>query len=190
MGADYIEPDLVSTKDHKLVARHEPEISETTNVAAHPEFAARKTTRTIDGVSYTGWFTDDFTLAELRTLRAKERLPLVRPAQHHLRRALPHSHLPGGHRPVAAAVEGARPQRGHLPRDQAPDLLPGQGAWHSSRHWSARCAATTSTGARAKVFVQSFETANLRELNKEIDVPLVALLSTKTTSRPTAWAPA
>lgn len=77
--ADYIEPDVVSTKDGVLVARHENEISGTTDVAAHPEFADRRTTKTIDGTSITGWFTEDFTLAELRTLRAKERLPQVRP---------------------------------------------------------------------------------------------------------------
>src|SRR5262249_48138119 len=78
MGADFIEPDLVSTKDHKLVARHEPEISGTTDVASRPEFASRKTTVVLDGVPVTGWFTHDFTLAELKTLRAVERLPSVR----------------------------------------------------------------------------------------------------------------
>ena len=78
MGADYIEPDLVSTKDHKLVARHENEISETTDVGDRPQFASRRTTKVIDGVALTGWFTEDFTLAELRTLRAKERLPQLR----------------------------------------------------------------------------------------------------------------
>ena len=79
-GADYIEPDLVSTKDGVLVARHENNITDTTDVADHPEFADRRTTRTIDGKPVTGWFTEDFTLEELETLRAKERLPLVRPA--------------------------------------------------------------------------------------------------------------
>jgi len=78
MGANYIEPDLVMTKDGQLVDRHEPEISGTTDVAAHPEFASRKTTKKLDGVDVTGWFTEDFTLAELRTLRAKERLATVR----------------------------------------------------------------------------------------------------------------
>jgi glycerophosphoryl diester phosphodiesterase len=78
MGADFIEPDLVSTKDHVLVARHENEISGTTDVSAHPEFASRKATKVIDGNTLTGWFTEDFTLAELKTLRAKERLPQVR----------------------------------------------------------------------------------------------------------------
>jgi glycerophosphoryl diester phosphodiesterase len=80
LGADYIEPDLVSTKDHVLVARHENEIGSTTDVASHPEFASRRTTKLIDGTAITGWFTEDFTLAELKTLRARERLPDVRPA--------------------------------------------------------------------------------------------------------------
>ncbi len=80
LGADYIEPDLVSTKDGVLVARHENEISGTTDVATHPEFASKQTTKQIDGIPTTGWFTEDFTLAELKTLRAKERLPDVRPA--------------------------------------------------------------------------------------------------------------
>jgi glycerophosphoryl diester phosphodiesterase len=78
-GADYVEPDLVSTKDGVLVARHENDMSQTTNVASHPEFADRKTTKTIDGEASTGWFVSDFTLAELKTLRAVERLPQVRP---------------------------------------------------------------------------------------------------------------
>lgn len=79
-GADFIEPDLVVTKDGALVARHENEISGTTDVADKREYAARKTTRTIDGRQVTGWFTEDFTLAELKTLRARERIPKLRPA--------------------------------------------------------------------------------------------------------------
>jgi len=78
LGVDYIEPDLVSTRDHVLVARHENDISATTDVANHPEFADRRATKQIDGVSITGWFTEDFTLAELKTLRAVERLPELR----------------------------------------------------------------------------------------------------------------
>jgi glycerophosphoryl diester phosphodiesterase len=77
-GADWIEPDLVPTKDHVLVVRHENEISQTTDVARHPEFADRRTTKTVDGRPVTGWFTEDFTLAELKSLRAVERLPAVR----------------------------------------------------------------------------------------------------------------
>jgi glycerophosphoryl diester phosphodiesterase len=72
LGADFIEPDLVVTKDGVLVARHEPNITATTDVEAHPEFAARKTTRKVDGIDETGWFVTDFTLAELKTLRAKQ----------------------------------------------------------------------------------------------------------------------
>ncbi|WP_300574630.1 glycerophosphodiester phosphodiesterase family protein [Phenylobacterium sp.] len=79
-GADYIEPDLVMTADGVLVARHENEISGTTDVAERPDFASRRTERLIDGVKTAGWFTEDFTLAELKTLRARERLPALRPA--------------------------------------------------------------------------------------------------------------
>jgi Glycerophosphoryl diester phosphodiesterase len=79
-GADFVEPDLVSTKDGVLVVRHENEIGGTTDVANHPEFASRKTTKTVDGVQITGWFTEDFTLAELKTLRARERLADIRKA--------------------------------------------------------------------------------------------------------------
>ncbi|MEV7729236.1 glycerophosphodiester phosphodiesterase [Streptomyces sp. NPDC087917] len=78
LGADVIEQDLVPTKDGHLVCRHENEIGTTTDVADHPAFAGRRTTKTVDGVAVTGWFTEDFTLAELRTLRAKERIPAVR----------------------------------------------------------------------------------------------------------------
>lgn len=81
-GADFVEPDLVMTKDGVPVARHENEIGGTTDVAAHPEFATRKTTKRIDGHAVTGWFTEDFTLAELKTLRARERLPEFRSTQY------------------------------------------------------------------------------------------------------------
>ncbi|MFD3974703.1 glycerophosphodiester phosphodiesterase [Streptomyces cyaneofuscatus] len=79
LGAHIVEQDLVPTKDGHLVCRHENDITATTDVADHPEFAGRKATKSIDGVSYTGWFTEDFTLAELKTLRAKERIPGNRP---------------------------------------------------------------------------------------------------------------
>ncbi|WP_375383050.1 glycerophosphodiester phosphodiesterase [uncultured Sphingomonas sp.] len=79
-GADFIEPDVVATKDGALLIRHENNISETTDVARHPEFAGRRTQTVIDGQAQVGWFTEDFTLAEIKTLRAVERLPKVRPA--------------------------------------------------------------------------------------------------------------
>jgi glycerophosphoryl diester phosphodiesterase len=78
-GADFIEPDLVATKDGVLVARHENAITDTTDVAAHAEFAGRRIAKTIDGQPMTGWFTEDFTLAELKRLRARERLGALRP---------------------------------------------------------------------------------------------------------------
>ena len=80
MGVDAVEPDVVPTRDGVLVVRHENEISGTTDVADRPEFAARRTTKTVDGVAMTGWFTEDFTWAELSTLRCRERLPKIRPA--------------------------------------------------------------------------------------------------------------
>ncbi len=79
-GADFIEPDLVMTKDGVLVCRHENEISGTTDVSERAEFADRRKQKTIDGVAATGWWVEDFTLGELKTLRAKERLPQLRPA--------------------------------------------------------------------------------------------------------------
>src|SRR6187402_535365 len=79
LGADAVEPDIVATRDGELVLRHENDISGTTDVARHPEFAARRTTKTVDGASITGWFTEDFTWDELSTLRVVERLPALRP---------------------------------------------------------------------------------------------------------------
>ena len=88
-GADFIEPDVVPTKDGQLVARHENEISGTTDVASRPEFAARRTTKTIDGEQVSGWFIEDFTLAELKRLRTRERLPLLRVTVHDGRYEVP-----------------------------------------------------------------------------------------------------
>lgn len=78
-GADYIEPDLVMTRDGVLIARHENEIGRSTDVASRPEFASRKTTKTIDTDTFTGWFAEDFTLEEIKQLRARERSPDIRP---------------------------------------------------------------------------------------------------------------
>src|SRR3954469_647026 len=88
LGADYIEPDLVSTKDGHLIARHEPNISDTTDVRDHPEFAGRKRTAVIDGETQVGWFALDFTLAEIKTLHAVQ--PLAeRPQQFNGRFQIP-----------------------------------------------------------------------------------------------------
>ena len=79
LGADLIEPDVVVSRDGVLVVRHENELSRSTDVSGRPEFADRRTTKTVDGTECTGWFAEDFTLAELRTLRAVERMPEYRP---------------------------------------------------------------------------------------------------------------
>src|ERR671910_732761 len=81
LGADAVEPDLVATRDGVLVLRHENEISGTTDVADRPEFAGRRTTREGDGTALTGWVTEDFTWAQLATLRARERLRSLRQAR-------------------------------------------------------------------------------------------------------------
>ena len=119
LGADYIEPDLVATKDGHLIARHEPNITSTTDVASHPEFADRETTKMVDGVAETGFFASDFTLAEIKTLRAVQ--PLAeRPQQFNGRFEIPT--LERGHRAGEAHVEAGRPTDRRLPRDEAPDL--------------------------------------------------------------------
>jgi glycerophosphoryl diester phosphodiesterase len=169
MGADYIEPDLVSTKDHKLVARHENEIGGTTDVAAHPEFADRRTTKTIDGRAITGWFTEDFTLAELRTLRARERLPDLRPFN---------TAFDGLYQvPTLQEVIdlAKRAGVGIYPETKHP-------TYFDSIHLSleepllAILRANGLNGPGAKVFIQSFETTNLKELHRRTSVPLVQLI--------------
>lgn len=170
LGADFIEPDLVSTKDHVLVARHENEISGTTDVADHPEFAGRRTTRTVDGVAVTGWFTEDFTLAELRTLRTVERVPGLRPQNAAL----------GGLAPVPTFDEvvelATRHGVGVYPETKHPTYFRSIGLPLEepllevlARHgWRDR---------RDPVFIQSFETANLRELRKRTRLRLIQLIN-------------
>lgn len=175
MGADYIEPDLVSTKDGVLVARHENLISATTDVAAHPEFADRRRTKLIDGVSVTGWFTEDFTLAELKTLRAKERLPLVRPANtaYDGRFEVPtldevlslvRDEERRTHRRIGVYPETKHPT--YFSSIGLPLEKPLLAALH--RHRLDR------PGSR--VFLQSFETGNLRRLNTMTRLPIIQLL--------------
>jgi glycerophosphoryl diester phosphodiesterase len=175
MGADYIEPDLVSTKDHVLVARHENNIADTTDVAAHPEFASRRTTKTIDGTPMTGWFTEDFTLAELRTLRAKERLPDLRPAN---------TAFDGLYQvPTFQEVIDLAKQAGVgiYPETKHPTYFDSIGL-SLEEPLLATLRANGLTGPRAKVFIQSFETANLRELRARTRLPLVQLIDA--TGRP------
>lgn len=176
LGADYIEPDLVSTKDGVLVARHENEISGTTDVADHPEFAQRKTTKTIDGAPISGWFTEDFTYRELRTLRAKERLPGVRPGNTRYDGLF---QIPTFDEVLALAKrEGRRQGRtiGVAPETKHPTYFRSIGLpLERPLLRSLRQAGLDSK--RSKVVIQSFETTNLRQLARQTRVPLVQLTS-------------
>ncbi|MEU7956588.1 glycerophosphodiester phosphodiesterase [Micromonospora humida] len=181
MGADYIEPDLVSTRDRVLVARHENEISGTTDVAARPEFAGRKATKTIDGLPVTGWFTEDFTLAELKTLRAKERLPQVRVANTAFdgRFAVPTFQEVLD---LARAESKARGRTiGVYPETKHPTYFASIGL-PLEEPLVTVLRRNKLTHRDDPVFIQSFETANLRTLDRMIDVPLVQLLDA--TGRP------
>jgi glycerophosphoryl diester phosphodiesterase len=176
MGADYIEPDLVTTKDHVLVARHEPEIGGTTDVAQHPEFASRKTTKMLDGVAVTGWFTEDFTLKELKTLRAVERIPATRQ----------HNTIFNGRYQIPTFQEvidlSKRLSRelgrsiGIYPETKHPTYFQKQGMALEPLLVDA----LNRNGLNrpdAKVFVQSFEVSNLKALDSQLRVPLIQLTS-------------
>lgn len=172
-GADYIEPDLVMTKDKVLIVRHENEISGTTDIAAHPEFAARKVTKLIDGESITGWFTEDFTLAELKTLRARERLPLLRPDSAKL----------DGRYPIATFDEvidlvrmKTKRRVGLYPETKHPSHFERLGLSFDRPLLSA----LTKAGYRKvsdPIFIQSFEVGNLQRLRKQTKLRLIQLMS-------------
>ncbi|WP_240616850.1 glycerophosphodiester phosphodiesterase [Sphingorhabdus sp. YGSMI21] len=177
-GADFIEPDLVLTKDGVLVARHENEISGTTDVADRPEFADRKATRLIDGQEYSGWFTEDFTLAELKTLRARERLPDLRAGnmQYDGRFEIPTFEevlqLIETH-----AVESGR-RIGVYPETKHPGYFKALGLGHDEPLLKL----LTQYGYDDKddpVFIQSFEVGNLQALAKQTDVRLVQLVASE-----------
>ena len=165
MGADYIEQDLVITSDGVLVARHENEISGSTDVADHPEFADRRTTKTIDDREYTGWFTEDFTLAELKSLRARERIPELRP-----RNALYDGRylVPTLDEVIALAN---RLGVGIYPETKHPSYFRELGLALEEPLIAAL------EGFELPVFVQSFEGDSLRTVGERLDVPLVQLLA-------------
>jgi glycerophosphoryl diester phosphodiesterase len=172
LGADYIEPDLVVTKDGHLIARHEPNITTTTDVASHPEFADRETTKVVDGVAETGWFASDFTLKEIKTLRAIQ--PLAeRPQQFNGQFEIP---------TLSEVIDLAKRwskkldrQIGVYPETKHPTYHAGLGLPLEERlakvlrreGWNNR---------RAPVFIQSFEQSNLKRLDKLTDVRLVQLV--------------
>jgi glycerophosphoryl diester phosphodiesterase len=171
-GADFIEPDLVLTKDGVLVARHENEISETTDVSAKPEFANRKTVKTIDGQKMTGWFTEDFTLAELKTLRAKERLPQLRKGNMAYDGQF---EIPT----FEEILELAKARGvGVYPETKHPGYFASIGLPHEAP-LLALLARYGHTEKSAPVFIQSFEVENLKALRRKTDVRLIQLMDEK-----------
>lgn len=174
-GADYIEPDLVLTKDGVLVARHENEIGGTTDVADHPEFADRKTSKTIDGVEVTGWFTEDFTLAELRTLRARERLPDLRPANVRFNDLYLIPTFEEILKLVRAKEAEAHRRIGLYPETKHPTYFAKIGLPHQA----ALLALLSRYGYENRddpVFIQSFEVDNLKALRAATRLRLVQLV--------------
>jgi glycerophosphoryl diester phosphodiesterase len=175
LGADFIEPDLVSTMDGVLVARHEPNISDTTDVAQHPRFADRKTTKVIDGQPVTGWFTEDFTLAELKTLRAQERLPVVRQ----------HNTLYNGRYQIPTFAEildlrqrlsrELRREVGLYPETKHPSYFRSIGLALEPKLIDALKPRRRNRRG-APVFVQSFEVSNLQSLRSQLRVSLIQLI--------------
>jgi glycerophosphoryl diester phosphodiesterase len=175
LGADYIEPDLVSTNDGVLVARHENDISTSTDVADHPEFADRHTTKMVDGVPVTGWFTEDFTFAELRTLRARERLPLLRPGNTGYDGSFP---IPTLQEIIDLARWESRAcgrRIGIYPETKHPTYFQSIGL-PLEEPLVRTLRRNQLTHRDADVYIQSFETANLRALRRLVDVPLIQLL--------------
>lgn len=177
LGADIVEAgDLVPTKDGHLVCRHEPEIGGTTNVADHPEFASRKTTKLLDGVSTTGWFTEDFTLAELKTLRAIERIPVNRP----------HNMLYNGRWEIPTFEEVLTWQdeqtrkRGKqvwiYPEMKHPTYFRKRG-FEMEKLLSTILRRHGKDRRNSPVLIQSFEPTSIARINKLVGNPLVVLLS-------------
>lgn len=173
-GADYVEPDLVPTKDGKLVARHENNIAETTNVADFPQFARRKTTKIIDGRSVTGWFSEDFTLAELKTLRAKGRNRASRHFDNRYELVTFDDIL----RSVRAWEKqmgrtiGVYPETKHPSYFRRLNLPLEEPMLASLERFGYR-------GPEAPVFIQSFEVGNLVKLKQQTPFRLVQLVDTE-----------
>ena len=174
-GCDYIEPDVVATRDGQLVVRHENEISGTTDVASHPQFADRKTVKLVDGVPYAGWFTEDFTLDELKTLRVRERLPQLRPQNIPLARTeqiltfdevldIAEQGSVGRAVPVGVYVETKHPTYFAGLGLDLDDLLIAVLERRGLNHRGA------------KIVVQSMETGNLRALRDRTPLTLVQLM--------------
>lgn len=175
MQADYIEPDLVSTKDSVLIARHENNITETTNVADQPEYANRKTTKRIDGKTINGWFAEDFILEEIKTLWAKERLPFRNHTydnQFKIPTLQEVIDLTKQKSIEVGRVIGIYPETKHPTYFQSINL-PLEECLVSILHKNG------CKNRNAPIFIQSFEVENLRQLRQLTDLPLIQLLGDK-----------
>lgn len=178
-GCDFIEPDLVMSRDGHLIVRHENEIGGTTDVAAHAGFTARRTTRIIDGLTVEGWFTEDFTLAELKTLRARERLPALRPANTAFDGAEP---ILTFQEVIDIAREGsARTGRtiGVCPELKHPTWFASLGLAMETP-FVAVLEANGLTGADAPILIQCFEVGTLQGLRARITARLLQLIAAAT----------
>mgnify|MGYP000356642027 CR=1 FL=1 len=174
-GADIVEPDLVITKDGILIARHENEISGTSNVADKPEFASRKVTKQIDGIPITGWFTEDFTLAEIKTLRAKERIPANRPVNATFDGQF---EIPTLQEVIDLVKQQANAKGrviGIYPETKHPTYFKSIGL-PLERRLVDQLSAAGYRGKGAAVYIQSFETAGLREIRGMTDMRIVQLI--------------
>ena len=170
-GANYIEPDLVITKDGVLIARHEPKITDTTDVKDRPEFANRETTKVIDGVSQTGWFAEDFTLAEIKTLRAVERLPFRDQSYNGM------FEIPTLQEVIDLAKQKSAEtgrEIGIIPETKHPIYFKSIGL-SLEQPLVDTLNMAGYTDASAPVIIQSFEVGNLKELDALTDVRLVQL---------------
>ena len=172
LGADYVEPDLVATKDGHLIARHEPNITLTTDVRSHPEFEDRETTKEVDGVDETGFFASDFTLKEIKTLRAVQTFP-ERPQQFNGRFQIP---------TLSEVIELVQRQSkrrhrrvGIYPETKHPTFHKGLGL-PLERRLVRILDRYDLDRPRSPVFIQSFEQSNLKRLNRMTPVRLVQLV--------------
>lgn len=176
MGADYIEPDLVVTKDLRLVARHENELSGTTDVASREEFEDRRRTKNIEGQRVAGWFCEDFTLAELRTLRARERVPGSRPGS----AAFNGLYQVPTFEEIVQLVRAKRAETGRAiglyPELKHPTLMLEQEGIDMVDLLVSDLRKHGLDKADAKVFIQIFEVGPLQRLNQLVDTPLVLLV--------------
>lgn len=178
-GADYVEPDLVVTKDLQLVARHENELSGTTDVASRPEFEDRRRTKNVEGQQVAGWFSEDFTLAELRTLRARERVGNIRPASATFNGLYQIPTFAEIVQLVRAKEAETGRSIGLYPELKHPTLMLEQQGIDMVDLLVRELRAHGLDGADARVFVQIFEVGPLQRLNSRVDTPLILLISSE-----------